>query len=133
MLFSLVILCFIASFALQMFTMAQKWLPDARSLNPLEWEVFLNQTKKEVRRSNSMNVVNNTLQLGHGSDIITIEKYQDKLRRRLNGTGHDPMLQNIAAVKFIEHTSAVEILVTDKKGKVYQCTLRPYMSGGGRR
>lgn len=129
MLFSLVILLFVASFALQLFTMAHKWLPDTRNLNPLEWEVFLNQAKKEVRKSNSMNVVNKTLQLAIGSDVVTIEKYQDKLRRRINGTGHDLMLQNIADVKFVNHHSSVEILVTDKQGKAYRGTLWTYMAG----
>ncbi|WP_240620252.1 competence type IV pilus minor pilin ComGF [Peribacillus acanthi] len=81
-----------------------------------EWEVFLNQVKKEVRNSKSVTVQNNKLNLILDDNLILIESYQDKVRRRVNGLGHEVMLQNIISAEFEKRDSSIYLKVRHKNG-----------------
>jgi competence protein ComGF len=69
---------------------------EEKGIHPLELEVFVQQAKMEVR--NAKNVTTNGKMLtiiNRNNQVITYENYQGKLRRRVNGAGHEIMLQNV--------------------------------------
>ncbi|MFP7471971.1 competence type IV pilus minor pilin ComGF [Niallia taxi] len=83
------------------------------SLRSLEWDVFLHQLKKEVRLAESVRVTEQKLHLTVEEENIHYELYGNKIRRRVNGTGHEVCLQEVKAVKFEAIQNGVMIAVTD--------------------
>lgn len=67
----------------------------------IEWLVFIQQLKKEVRIAEEVSLDNRgELMLLIDNQFISYEKYGDKLRRRVNGTGHEVVLQKLQSVQF---------------------------------
>lgn len=130
MLVSLVIFVVISSFVLNLFTFIKTNIAEKSSLNPKEWEVFINQLNQDVWQSASRQATDNKLYLVVGSDVVLIEQYQDKIRRRLNGTGHELVLQNIKNFMVDSDGNRVTITVEDKQGKQFTRRLRPIIYEG---
>lgn len=131
MLVSLVIFITIASFVLNLFTLIRTNTMEKSSMNEKEWEIFINQLKRDVWQSKTREAVNNQLYLTVGEDVVLIEQYQDKVRRRLNATGHEIALQNIRSFEVISDGTAVTVTVEDKQGKPFRSKLRPFISVSG--
>ncbi|RFU61953.1 competence type IV pilus minor pilin ComGF [Bacillus sp. V59.32b] len=131
MLVSLVIFMIIASFVLNLFTLIQTNTTEKSSLNQKEWEIFINQLKRDVWQSRTMEASHNKLYLTVGEDMVLIEQYQDKVRRRLNETGHEIALQNIRSFQVISDGNSVTVTVEDKQGKPFRSRLRPFISVSG--
>ena len=83
------------------------------SLHSLEWDVFLHQLKKEVRLAESVRVADQKLYLTVDEKNIQYELYGNKIRRRVNGTGHEVCLQEVETVKFEAVQNGVKIAVKD--------------------
>ncbi|MEK5106497.1 competence type IV pilus minor pilin ComGF [Cytobacillus sp. FSL K6-0129] len=67
----------------------------------IEWLVFIQQLKKEVRVAEKISLDNRgVLILLIDNQSISYEKYGDKLRRRVNGAGHEVVLQKLQSVQF---------------------------------
>ncbi|MED1607363.1 competence type IV pilus minor pilin ComGF [Cytobacillus kochii] len=67
----------------------------------IEWLVFIQQLKKEVRVAEKISLDNRgELILLIDNQSISYEKYGDKLRRRVNGAGHEVVLQKLQSVQF---------------------------------
>jgi competence protein ComGF len=92
------------------------------SLQAMEWEVFSSQLKKEIRLSTRAEVVSNRLFLTKDIETIQYEKYGTNLRRRVNSTGHEIILQNVSQYSFTIGNNAVKVSVTDVWGKEYSVT-----------
>ncbi|WP_235846872.1 competence type IV pilus minor pilin ComGF [Neobacillus soli] len=88
-------------------------------LQAMEWEVFCSQIKKEIRLSTSADVVSERLILTKDIETIQYEKYGTNLRRRVNSTGHEIILQNVSKYSFMILDNAVKVTVTDTWGKDY--------------
>jgi len=90
-------------------------------LNKLEWEVFVQQAKLEVRASNELTTKGDTLFLKSPSttQVVSYEPYQGSIRRRVNSTGHEVILQNIASVQYHAEPKGVTIHVKDRAGNSY--------------
>lgn len=131
MLVSLVIFVVISSFVLNLFTFIKTNIAEKSSLNQKEWEVFINQLNQDVWQSTSRQAADNKLYLVVGSDVVLIEQYQDKIRRRLNGTGHELVLQNIRDFIVDTDSKTVTITVADKQGRQFTRRLRPIIYEGG--
>ncbi|CAH0345719.1 competence type IV pilus minor pilin ComGF [Bacillus sp. CECT 9360] len=131
MLVSLVVFMIIASFVLNLFTLIQTNTTEKSSLNQKEWEIFINQLKRDVWQSRTMETSDNKLYLTVGEDVVLIEQYQDKVRRRLNVTGHEVALQNISSFQVISDGKTLTVTVVDKQGKPFSSRLRPYISDSG--
>jgi competence protein ComGF len=129
MLVSLVIFLFITTFVLHTFILFNGKVKDRGTINKKEWEIFLHQTKSEVWQSTNQHTEPSKLYLVIGSDIVLIEKYQDIIRRRLNNTGHEIMLQNVSGFQTEVKGRLVTITVMDKQGKEYSCVLHPFIIG----
>jgi competence protein ComGF len=128
MLASLVVLLSISSLVLQMAAILHTSLGSKSSINPREWEICINQIKREVRQSTSQEASGDTVYLVIGSDVVTIEKYQDKLRRKLNGAGYEVLLQNIKSFYAKKEGKSIVLTVTDKEGASFSRILRPYIT-----
>ncbi|WP_205439674.1 competence type IV pilus minor pilin ComGF [Peribacillus alkalitolerans] len=115
-LIALFCLLIIATLFLQTATTFRLLNKPSQSFQYQEWEVFLNQLKKEVRNAKSVTIQNNKLNLTSESSLILIENYQNKIRRRVNGQGHEVMLQNIINAHFEIMDSIIYIKVQHENG-----------------
>lgn len=88
-------------------------------LQEMEWEVFCSQIKKEIRISSKAEVVSGRLVLTNNNETITYEKYGSTIRRRVNSSGHETLLQNVLSVTFTRINNSVKIKVKDVWGKEY--------------
>lgn len=94
----------------------------------LEWEVFLSQIKKETRLSNPITVLGDKLLLQKNGETILYEKYGSNLRRRVNYTGHETLLQNVASVRFVKANGGYDIYVYDLDDIEYSAKIRSFIS-----
>lgn len=92
-----------------------------KSFNELEWEVFIQQAKIEIREATEITATNDTLffNMSNG-DIISYEKYQDVIRRRVNNRGHEVLLQNIVKVEYTPVSNGILIETVDRNGNKYK-------------
>ena len=98
------------------------------SLQAMEWEVFSSQIKKEIRLSNRAEVVSGRLILTKDTETIQYEKYGTNLRRRVNSTGHEIILQNVSQYSFTILNNGVKTVVTDLSGREYSVTAFPLVN-----
>lgn len=99
------------------------------TLQTMEWEVFSSQIKKEIRLSTCAEVVSGRLILTEDtSETIQYEKYGTNIRRRVNSTGHEIILQNVSQYSFTILNNTVKIVVTDLSGKEHSVTAFPLVS-----
>lgn len=82
-------------------------------LQAMEWEIFSTQIKKEIRMSEKIEPMTNRLVLTKDSESILYEQYENKLRRKVNGTGNEVLLQNVNHVQFDKIKNGVLIKVED--------------------
>ncbi|MEH7178731.1 competence type IV pilus minor pilin ComGF [Neobacillus vireti] len=96
-------------------------------LQEMEWEVFCSQAKKEIRIGSKAEVLSGRLVLTNNNETIYYEKYGSTIRRRVNSTGHETLLQNVAVVTFTKIKNTVEINVVDIWGKEYSVAVHSYI------
>ncbi|MFB7642189.1 competence type IV pilus minor pilin ComGF [Peribacillus butanolivorans] len=126
MLFSLMILMTISIFILQLFSIIHTQLESKDKLHPKEWEIFTMQMQQEVRGAKSQDVIENKLYLLSGDQLSFIEQYEDKLRRRVNGKGHEVILQNISKFKVEKDGNVIVLNITDKAGNTVIRRFHPF-------
>lgn len=128
MLFAFSIFLLIVSF----FPITMKFLldndqQDARTKS-MEWHVFVNQLKKELRLSEGLAVTNNSLLLKkHGQDIL-YEKYGSNLRRRVDYKGHEVVFQGVKSFQFSQIQDGARLILTDSYNQAYSVSLYSYLS-----
>ncbi|MEH7111906.1 competence type IV pilus minor pilin ComGF [Neobacillus niacini] len=96
-------------------------------LQEMEWDVFCSQIKKEIRISSKVEVISGRLVLTNNNESIYYEKYGSNIRRRVNSTGHETLLQNVSLVTFTRIKNSVEIFVVDVWGKEYRVVVHSYI------
>ncbi|KRF61856.1 MULTISPECIES: competence type IV pilus minor pilin ComGF [Peribacillus] len=126
MLFSLMILMTTSIFILQLFSIIHTQLESKEKLHPKEWEIFTMQMQQEVRGAKSQDVIENKLYLLSGDQLSFIEQYEDKLRRRVNGKGHEVILQNISKFKVEKDGNVIVLNITDKAGNTVIRRFHPF-------
>lgn len=89
-----------------------------------EWEVFISQIKKEVRMSQRVTVNNQQIQLDKDGQIIIYEKYGSNLRRRVDGKGHEILMQKVDFFRFKGLPNGVLVEVMDSYGNEYREEIR---------
>jgi competence protein ComGF len=98
----------------------------SEGLNKFEWEVFLQQADIEIKEMSELTIGSkgDILYLkGRNGQIVSYEFYQDKIRRRVNGTGHEIILQRISNVQYDVANNGVKIMVEDINGETYMSRL----------
>ncbi|MGE7759278.1 competence type IV pilus minor pilin ComGF [Peribacillus sp. NPDC097895] len=127
MLFSLMILMTTSLFVLQLFSIIHTQMVANDKLNPKEWEVFTMQMQQEVRSSKVQDVMGNKLYLLSGEQLSSIEQYEDMVRRRVNGMGHEVILQNILEFEVKKDGNFIVIHITDKAGTTFSRRFHPFL------
>lgn len=89
-------------------------------LNEMEWEIFLNQTKRELRNSEKVRLTYNRILLYQEGKIIQYEKYGRNLRRRVNSKGHEIILFNISSFSYEKTARGIRIIVEHGDGRTFQ-------------
>lgn len=74
-----------------------------------EWNLFLMQLRKEIRVSSSCQAAQNTLKLNEAGRTVTYEPYRNSLRRRVDGEGHQIVLQNVRSIQFAATGNGVKV------------------------
>ncbi|WP_175478028.1 MULTISPECIES: competence type IV pilus minor pilin ComGF [unclassified Bacillus (in: firmicutes)] len=113
---SLSLLCTTAFFLPPLFSILLKNDYSESRLQEMEWDVFCNQAKKEVRRSTKLEVAGGKLMLTSDVGSVIYEQYGTKLRRRVNLTGHEILLQNINSATFTLLKDGIQISVILSNG-----------------
>lgn len=96
-------------------------------LQVMEWEVFSSQIKKEIHGSQHAEVVGGSLVLSEDTETIVYEKYNNILRRRVNNSGHEVVLQNVSEVTFTLLNNAVRVSMKSLNGKEYSITIYSFL------
>ncbi|QFT89792.1 hypothetical protein FIU87_14105 [Bacillus sp. THAF10] len=79
-----------------------------KGIHPLELEVFVQQAKRELRNGKSFSANESVLTIvNQQNQSIIYEWYDGKMRRRVNGSGHELMLHNVKAITFKERGNGV--------------------------
>ncbi|OLS41789.1 competence protein comGF [Bacillus sp. MRMR6] len=125
--FALTIFTTIVFFIAPVFQIMFKNIDSEAQLQAMEWEVFGSQVKKEIRMSSRADVVSGRLVLIKNNESIFYEKYQSNLRRRVNSTGHEIILQNVFEVNFVKQNNSIKISVIDVWGKEYSLIVHSYV------
>jgi len=94
----------------------------SNQIQQMEWTVFCSQVQKEIMTCSKGEVIGSKLMLTKDTDSILYEKYGTSLRRRVNLTGHEILLQNVQEVSFVRLKNGIMLTVTDLKGKVFSAT-----------
>ncbi|WAA11445.1 competence type IV pilus minor pilin ComGF [Fervidibacillus halotolerans] len=92
-------------------------------LNEMEWEVFVNQVKSEIRNSDKIRLTYNRILLYEDEKLILYEKYGNQLRRRVDLKGHEIILFSIASFSYQKTTKGITIQVERKDGTVHEATI----------
>lgn len=120
MLASLFIFTLISFFIFHATTLIKYHKYSQEILDQMEWEVFLNQTKREVRSSEKIRLTYNRILLYTDTRLVLYEKYGSFLRRRVDGKGHEILLYNIRSFNFEPITDGVKIKIHHKNGRLYE-------------
>jgi competence protein ComGF len=96
-------------------------------LSGMEWEVFVSQVKKEIRTSDRIQISGSKLLLEKDGRLILYEKYGENLRRRVDFTGHEILLQQVHSVHFKKLQNGVQMIVKDKGGMEKTTAIRSFI------
>ncbi|OCA91098.1 hypothetical protein A8F94_04355 [Bacillus sp. FJAT-27225] len=92
----------------------------SRKLQEMEWEIFYTQAKNELLSAASIQVLSGKLVFKLEKDTVMYEKYGNTIRRRVNLTGHEILLQNIDTVAFKREGQQIIMQTTDFEGNLYE-------------
>lgn len=118
MLIALSIYLFIATFLVKAMPLLKHYLFSDHD-RQMEWEVFLNQAKMEIRSSETLWIEKGKVYLLNDGRTIQYEQYGTMIRRRVNGEGHEPLLLNVKDVAFIVDGKWLEIRAQFSTGKTF--------------
>ncbi|MED4211483.1 competence type IV pilus minor pilin ComGF [Priestia megaterium] len=105
----------------------QTYNPDF-SMNEMEWEIFVNQLAMEYREAKEVRIQATTLTLKmENNEIITYERYEDKIRRRVDESGHEVVLQHIKNIMYEQQKERLLIRSTDGVNKVREETITTFL------
>lgn len=91
------------------------------SIHQLEIQLFFQQLAFEIRETDEFGVEDGKLILyKKRGEEVTIEKYQDKVRRRVFGEGNEIMLQTISNIEFQLVNNGIYVRIIDKNGDVIE-------------
>jgi len=105
----------------------QTYNPDF-SMNEMEWEIFVNQLAMEYREAKEVRIHATTLTLKmENNQVITYERYEDKIRRRVDESGHEVVLQHIKNIMYEQQKERLLIRSTDGVNKVREETITTFL------
>ncbi|WP_200964046.1 competence type IV pilus minor pilin ComGF [Bacillus pumilus] len=113
------------------FSTAEKARPfeEVNRFSQMEWRQTVLQLDEELSRAAAIRSAQGGKALEYVSDqgrVVTIEPYQEMLRKRMDQAGHLPLLQKVKefGVRTNQHKAILK--VTDESGKVYEAVFFIY-------
>lgn len=96
-------------------------------LKPYEWELFVIQLHREIKESSSVTVNETNISfINKQGQNVSINKYNNLIRRQIEGKGHEIMLLKVISVTFQKVDSGIELSVVSEAGKNYSHIFRSY-------
>ncbi|MEC3761584.1 competence type IV pilus minor pilin ComGF [Bacillus pumilus] len=95
----------------------------------MEWKQTVLQLDEELSRATAVRSVQGGKALEYVSDqgrVVTIEPYQEMLRKRMDQAGHLPLLQKVKEFRVRTNQHRANLKVTDESGKVYEAVFFIY-------
>lgn len=121
-LFALAIFMIIIFFITPVFQIILSNQDSESKLQAMEWIDFCSQFKKEIRQTTKAEALSGKLFLTKDSETVQFDKYGTNLRRQVNSTGYEVVLQHVSAYSFSILNNAVKLTVDDFQGKEYSVT-----------
>ncbi|MFC7370417.1 competence type IV pilus minor pilin ComGF [Fictibacillus iocasae] len=82
-----------------------------------ETEMFYHDIGTEIRAAKEVSVLQGKLVVKVKTDDTAVfSLYQDKIRKQVNGTGHEIWLQNVSSFKPVMTAGVLSLQITDKNG-----------------
>ncbi|RAK22369.1 competence protein ComGF [Anoxybacillus vitaminiphilus] len=95
--------------------------------NRLEWHVFARQIASEVREAREMEIKQSTIYLDKfNGEKVSFEKYGNLIRRRVNGQGHEILLQSVSDVQYKLEHDGIRVKVMTEQGKEYETLIMTF-------
>lgn len=86
-----------------------------------EVELFFQQLARELKKAKTVFVEEDKIHFSTmEGELVTIEKYGDKVRRQVFQSGHEVMLQKIKDMTVRYVKNGVVVIIADVNGKVYE-------------
>ncbi|MBC1381062.1 competence type IV pilus minor pilin ComGF [Listeria farberi] len=84
-----------------------------------EWQLFLMQTRLELEKATNMQVNPEKLSFKINDNLVTYSKYNNMLRRQVNGKGHEPLLYKVTNWQIMEEETQLTLKVEFSNNKFY--------------
>ncbi|HHQ1149363.1 TPA: competence type IV pilus minor pilin ComGF [Listeria innocua] len=84
-----------------------------------EWQLFLIQTRLELEKATDIQVNPEKLSFKVNDNLITYSKYNNILRRQVNGKGHEPLLHKVTNWQITNEENQLILKVTFSNNKFY--------------
>ncbi|MBC2135557.1 competence protein ComGF [Listeria innocua] len=84
-----------------------------------EWQLFLVQTRLELEKATNIQVHPEKLSFQVNDNLVTYSKYNNILRRQVNGKGHEPLLDKITNWQITNEENQLILKVTFSNNKFY--------------
>ncbi|MEB2358305.1 ComGF family competence protein [Bacillus pumilus] len=113
------------------FSTAEKVRPfeEINRFSQMEWRQTVLQLDEELSRATAIRSAQGGKALEYVSDqgrVVTIEPYQEMLRKRMDQAGHLPLLQKVKEFRVRTNQHRAILKVTDESGKVYEAVFFIY-------
>ncbi|MEH7684780.1 MULTISPECIES: competence type IV pilus minor pilin ComGF [Bacillus] len=113
------------------FSAAEKARPfeDINGFSQMEWKQTVLQLDEELSRADAVKSVKGGKALEYISDqgrVVTIEPYQEMLRKRTDQAGHLPLLHKVKQFQVRTSQHRAILKVTDGSGKVREAVIFTY-------
>ncbi|WP_197076552.1 competence type IV pilus minor pilin ComGF [Domibacillus indicus] len=99
---------------------ASRIIKDSKAEKMMEWELFIIQLRNDMQSSQNWQLSGPQIQYsaaGPNDSVVSISRYNDKIRRQINGKGHEVMLQDVKSASFSMEGGNVYLSVTFSNGK----------------
>ena len=94
---------------------------DMNNNSRMEWNIFIRQLDLEVQFASDFTIPkSNILSMNKEDEKITYETYYNMVRRRVGGTGHEVVLQNIKSFQVNKENEILTISVMFTNGDQYE-------------
>ena len=122
MLFALGVFSLLMMFMTSVLANTTEWhLHDRNSHMRMEWNIFIRQLDLEIQTTGDFSVPkNDVLLLKNEDEHITYEIYNNMVRRRVDGTGHEVVLQDIKRFQVSKENEMLTIVVMFVNGDQYE-------------
>jgi len=92
-----------------------------------ETDQFIRFLEREIQTGEIIAVENQQLLLlNHQQQFVTIEQYQSVIRRRVNQTGHEILLQHVAQFDITYENERINVTLIKKNGDEIATSIVPF-------